>query len=299
MDCEPSSSQDDGRDSSGEGLTTIAQTASISIVVLTHNRCHLLRDCVQNVLARTSSATREIVIWDNASTDGTAELLGTVDDPRITVVRWPRNIGVNAYARAFPMTSGSHLIELDDDVVDAPRDWDAALLDAFESLPEIGYLAASLAEDPYDVQARLMYELRPELYRIEERNGIRLKLDGPVGGWCGITSRELHDRTGGWRVKHRAFWEEEGAYLDALDKLGFGAAYLDDLRVRHAGGPHYAAASEAKLSYLRWYGRRRWLKNTVKTVLLAIPFISRLNERKGWFNPPREGLDYVSLYTSG
>ena len=47
----------------------------ISIVVLTHDRVDLLRKCVENVLARTSDATREIVIWNNASTDGTAEFL--------------------------------------------------------------------------------------------------------------------------------------------------------------------------------------------------------------------------------
>ena len=43
----------------------------IAIVVLTHNRVELLRKCVENVLLRTSGETREIVIWDNGSTDGT------------------------------------------------------------------------------------------------------------------------------------------------------------------------------------------------------------------------------------
>ena len=44
----------------------------IAVVVLTHNRAHLLRQCVENVLLRTSPATREIVVWDNASSDETA-----------------------------------------------------------------------------------------------------------------------------------------------------------------------------------------------------------------------------------
>jgi GT2 family glycosyltransferase len=47
----------------------------IAVVVLTHSRVHLLRKCVENVLGRTSPATREIVIWNNASTDGTREYL--------------------------------------------------------------------------------------------------------------------------------------------------------------------------------------------------------------------------------
>jgi GT2 family glycosyltransferase len=47
---------------------------SIAIVVLTHSRVHLLQQCVENVLARTSTLTREIVIVDNGSTDGTKAL---------------------------------------------------------------------------------------------------------------------------------------------------------------------------------------------------------------------------------
>ena len=57
----------------GEHSTESAD--GIAVVVLTHNRVHLLQKCVENVLLRTSEATREIVIWDNASPDGTPEYL--------------------------------------------------------------------------------------------------------------------------------------------------------------------------------------------------------------------------------
>ena len=42
-----------------------------------------------------------IVIWNNASTDGTTEYLESLDHPRITVVNHDENIGQSAYARAF------------------------------------------------------------------------------------------------------------------------------------------------------------------------------------------------------
>lgn len=101
----------------GDAITGLGR---VSIVVLTHNRCHLLRQCVDNVLLRTSGRTGEIVIWNNASTDGTAAYLDTLIDSRIRVVHHPTNIGVNAYARLFPQTTGDYLIEVDDDVIDAP-----------------------------------------------------------------------------------------------------------------------------------------------------------------------------------
>ena len=64
-----------------------------------------MRKCVENVLARTGEATREIVLWNNASTDGTAAYLASLDDPRITVVDHETNIGQNAYAKAFALTT--------------------------------------------------------------------------------------------------------------------------------------------------------------------------------------------------
>ena len=70
--------------------------SSIAIVVLTYSRVHLLSKCVENVLMRTSPLTKEIVIWNNGSTDATAEYLGTLDDPRFRVVNHDANIGMNA-----------------------------------------------------------------------------------------------------------------------------------------------------------------------------------------------------------
>jgi GT2 family glycosyltransferase len=268
----------------------------VSIVVLTHNRCHLLRQCVENVLMRTSQRTAEIVIWDNASTDDTAAYLDGLTDPRITVVHHPTNIGVNAYARMFPRTAGDYLIEVDDDVIEAPIAWDETLLEAFERLPSIGYLAANLVHNPHDVTSGVMYGINAHLYRTEEINGVRLKLGGPVGGWCSLTSRELHDRVGGWSEQEEAFWQEEGAFLARLGAIGYGCAYLEDLRVVHAGGPYYSQTPPEKLAYWRSYNRAVARKNAVKRVLLRVPSVRRLNARHLWFHPPRDRPDYVRLY---
>ena len=132
------------------------------------------------------------------------------------VVHHPKNIGVNAYARLFPETAGDYLIEVDDDVIDAPEAWDGTLLEAFEKLPEIGYLAANLAQNPHDITSGVMYGINAHLYRTEEVDGVRLKVGGPVGGWCSLTSRELHDRVGGWSEQDEAFWQEEGVFLEGL-----------------------------------------------------------------------------------
>ena len=259
---------------------------SIAVVVLTYNRLHLLQRCVDDVLLRTSPKTREIVIWNNASTDGTREYLDTLSDPRFRVIHHDENIGQNAYALAFRGTTSDYLVEVDDDIVDAPTDWDAALLEAFNWLPTVGYLAANLRDDAHDVNANIMYRRDAHLYSSIELEGVKLKV-GPVGGGCTMTSRELHDRVGGFKQnKKHVFWLEDAAYIKDIERLGYRAAFLEELQVLHAGGPHYSRTTPEKIAFWQAYRARQARKERLKKALLRVPFVSRMNARRGWFVPP-------------
>jgi GT2 family glycosyltransferase len=259
---------------------------SIAVIVLTQNRLHLVRQCVENVLARTSAATRELLIWDNASTDGTGAYLDSVVDPRLKVVHSPRNIGQNAYAEAVKLTSAEYLIELDDDVTGAPADWDATLLDAYRRLPQIGFLAADLEDDPNDVASHIRHHVRPHEYVPVERNGVWL-LNGPAGGGCAMTSRAVNDLVGGFpQQKGKTFFLEDAAYIHLIEREGYEAAVLRDLRVHHTGGPYYAGSTPEKDRYWAKFDRDRRRRDRVKRLLVAVPFMRALNRRRGWFVEP-------------
>jgi GT2 family glycosyltransferase len=263
-----------------------AQAATIAVVVLTHNRCHLLRRCVEDVLMRTSAATRELVIWDNASTDETRDYLDSIADPRFRVVHHERNIGMNGYARAVRLTSSRFIVEVDDDIVDAPRDWDRMLLEAFVRLPDVGFLAADLQDDPHDIAAHHRYRVRPHEYVPFDENGVGL-LTGPAGGGCAMTSRAVYDQVGGFREDpEELFWLEDAAYIEDIQALGFRAVVLRDLKVRHAGGPYYADWSDAKKAYWEAWRRRRARRAAVKRALLRVPLVRPLNARYAWFEDP-------------
>jgi GT2 family glycosyltransferase len=258
----------------------------IAVVVLTHNRVHLLSQCVENVLLRTSPSTREIVIWDNASTDGTGAFLRSLDDPRIRVVRSETNVGQNGYARAFRETTAPYLVELDDDVVDAPRCWDTTLRDAIMRLPTVGFLAADLEDDPYDVAAHHRYRVRPDAYTAVDVNGVQL-LQGPAGGGCAITPREVYDRVGGFREsKKHVFWLEDETYIKSIEKLGYTSAVLATLKVHHTGGPYYSEITDEKKAYWQQRRQSRERRLAMKRVLFRIPLFRRMNARFGWIAEP-------------
>jgi GT2 family glycosyltransferase len=265
----------------------------ISIIVPTYNRAHLLKECVENVLFRTSALTTEIVIWNNGSTDGTQAYLDTLDDPRLRIVHHPENIAQNALRRLFALTSRPYLIALDDDVVDAPEHWDETLLEAYRRMPTVGFLCASIAYDPDDAASRYLKYMREEAGAFTPRdvNGIEI-LEGSVGSACTITDRELYNRVGGYTEHGKLqYWHPEVPFQRAIRKLGFTSAFLVGLEVRHAGGSSYSEPPQAKLDYHRHELKLTERKNRVKRVLLAVPFAAALNRRFRWFDPPAPSYD--------
>jgi GT2 family glycosyltransferase len=257
---------------------------SVAVVVLTHNRLEKLRLCVERVIAVASPAVTEVIIWNNGSTDGTRAYLDTVELPNVRVVQCAENVGMVAYGRAFETTTAPYLLQLDDDVVAAPPGWDQVLLDACARLPEFGYLAADVEENEGD---RLSTE-RHQVHRYAEiaENGVSL-LEGPTGGWCTITSRSVYDRVGGLPTQSRqTYFSTDTVYVAALERHGYRRAIVRDVRVRHDGDRAGAAPAPEKAAFHAREERILRRRQSVKRVLLVVPFVRALNRRHRWFEEP-------------
>src|SRR6266436_6050451 len=72
---------------------TTASQPLVTIAIPTFNRAPWLNDCVHSALSQTYQ-NFEILVSDNASTDGTEEVLRQFTDRRIRVVRQKTNIGL-------------------------------------------------------------------------------------------------------------------------------------------------------------------------------------------------------------
>ena len=77
----------------------------IAVILPVFNRAHAIRRAVDSVLAQ-EFEDFELIVVDDASTDGSAEVVAGIDDPRIRLLRHPRNLGGNA-ARNLGIRSAS------------------------------------------------------------------------------------------------------------------------------------------------------------------------------------------------
>jgi glycosyltransferase involved in cell wall biosynthesis len=106
-------------------LDTILQPVSanppeVSVVIPTRNRRQLLRFALASVLEQ-RGVRLEVIVVDEASTDGTAAMVRSMADPRLRLVRNDVPLGKSAARnRGIAETTGDWVAFLDDDDVWAP-----------------------------------------------------------------------------------------------------------------------------------------------------------------------------------
>jgi glycosyltransferase involved in cell wall biosynthesis len=82
----------------------------------------------------------ELVVVDDGSRDGTAGILGAIDDPRVRVVPHPRNRGKGAAVRtAAEHATGDYLVVLDADLEYDPQDIPGMLAPVLDGRAEVVY----------------------------------------------------------------------------------------------------------------------------------------------------------------
>src|SRR3954447_364356 len=121
-------------------MTSIA--TKLSVVIPTFNTASMTNACCRAVLASMPEAA-EVIVVDDGSTDGTAELLPS----GVEVVRLDVNRGfATAANRGVTKATGDVILLLNSDAVVQP-DALQALLNAFENDPRLGVAGARLLNE--------------------------------------------------------------------------------------------------------------------------------------------------------
>lgn len=112
----------------------------VSVIVVAYNSAAVIADCLRPLVGRPRT---EIIVWDNASTDDSAELVGRTF-PSVKVVAGEGNLGfaraVNGAAR---IATGEALLLLNPDAVLNATDLDFMVAKMLAD-PEVGILAPKI-----------------------------------------------------------------------------------------------------------------------------------------------------------
>ncbi len=120
----------------------------VSIIMLSYNR---MQDVLESLaeIANIEYPNLEVVVVDNASTDGTVEAVterskewknAAGESLRIHLLSLPKNIGVAAYNRGIAHSSGEYLVIIDDDSYPHSQAI-RRMVDVFQVNPQLGVVA--------------------------------------------------------------------------------------------------------------------------------------------------------------
>lgn len=225
------------------------QDSRVSILLPTYNRCAYLQRGIPSLLAAVEELSVQVIVWNNNSSDGTQDFLESINDDRVTVVNHPKNIGINALAASARLATGTHILQLDDDVIWFPKGFLKRLLYAYHRVPDMGYLGTNVIADDYTDGGRLPLWRSVRVWHKDQRNDDALTIDyGPVGGWCTLTDRDLYDQLGGFLEKPNEiyFWADLDYYKKS-GAIGRKRGILEPVKVYHAFRVAPDAAQQAAL----------------------------------------------------
>lgn len=116
----------------------------ISVIVPVYNGIRYLQAALNSVLGQTRPAD-EIIVVNDGSTDGTAELLNALEQDRLTVIHQDNRGAADARNRGIQASHGNLIAFLDADDL-----WEPEKLRIQETFmdehPDIGYVCCRLAE---------------------------------------------------------------------------------------------------------------------------------------------------------
>jgi glycosyltransferase involved in cell wall biosynthesis len=176
----------------------------VTVIIPTRNRAHLLTRSVNSVLAQTYR-NFELIVVDDASSDGTGAVLAAIADPRLRVLRREQNKSAAAARNAaLPLMRGELVAFHDDDDVWLPEKLER----------QVAALAASPATTALCLCGRLFVQSPGPYVRYIGGQHLADQLDFSQGNGQGGNDYALI-ATPGWLVR-RAALEATGGFDERI-----------------------------------------------------------------------------------
>ena len=210
-----------------------------SVIVLTHDNLAFSRMCLASLLENTDYPNYELIVVDNASSDGTVEelqrLAGSI--PTVRVILNDHNAGFGpGNNQGLTAATGEILVLLNNDTV-VPRGWLTRLARHLDDA-SIGLIGAATNRSCNEAQIDIPYQTYGEFQVVarsqgerheRERYSIRMPMM-----FCVAFRRDTYERLGPLDERYEVGMFEDEDYALRAKASGLDVAWTPEVYVHHA-----------------------------------------------------------------
>ncbi|MCU7519720.1 MAG: glycosyltransferase [Ignavibacteria bacterium] len=238
----------------------------VSIVVLTFNGLKFNKECINSILKHTK-LKYEIIIVDNASTDGTVTYLKNLQKKyaRIKVILNDSNYGFpKAINQALKAASGNYLVIANNDIV-VTEGWLQRMLEVAESDAKTGIVGPiSNLVSGIQMDENAKYKTIPEMHKyakmIKRQNSGKTLEYLRVSFLCTLIKKEVIDLIGGLDERFSPGNFEDDDFCLRSHIAGYKTVIAEDVFVHHYGSKSFRADGYEKYAKLIRLNEKKFLE---------------------------------------
>jgi GT2 family glycosyltransferase len=210
-----------------------------SIIVITWDNLAFTRMCLASIFENTEYPNYELIVIDNASTDGTIEELRRIagEVPHVRVILNDHNAGFGpANNQGLAAATGDVLVLLNNDTM-VPRGWLTRLTHHLED-PALGLIGPGTNRTCNEAQIDFSYQTYGEYRRIariqsERHEGERYPIRMPMM-FCMAMRRDTYERLGPLDEQYEVGMFEDEDFALRAKAAQLDVAWTPEVYVHHA-----------------------------------------------------------------
>jgi GT2 family glycosyltransferase len=196
----------------------------VSIIIPTLNQLELTKICLESVIKNTWDIEHEIIVVDNASTDGTTDYL---KEKGVFYLANGENLGVaKAWNQGIKASKGGYVCIINNDII-AGAGWLSAMIDFYEKHADAGMVS------PGTRWGGLDYDF--DRYAAAYTRKMKGVVKEGFAGWCMLIARDRFAKTGYFCEDYKVGTYEDTDFYHALKKTGFNSYITGSAFIHHFG----------------------------------------------------------------